>query len=209
MQVKGRLTEILLALCCIFLIVMSVLCFQQTKKLASCKEANIILRANSDTFHKVLKRNQKAVLLSDYALVREDAGIVYVNDGKLDSVCSTRIKNKIVLFVPAHTCNVCYDEIYDALKYAQDSLSVAPLVVTEREKYNEVRNIISDLGFHLDIFYIKDSDFWKEVSIIYAPFLSYVDDELRCRHCFVPLPNHPEYSFGYLDFLSERYFKLK
>lgn len=30
------------------------------------------------------------------------------------------IRNKIVLFVPAHSCNVCYDEVYDALKYSQD-----------------------------------------------------------------------------------------
>ena len=91
--------------------------------------------------------------------------------------------------------NVCYDEIYDALKIAKDSLSLDCLIITEKEKYNEVRNIIMDLGINnKNTSYLVDTTFWNSIDIAYAPFLSYIDDNLKCTHSFVPFPNHPPLS---------------
>lgn len=103
--------------------------------------------------------------------------------------------------------NVCYDEIYDALKFAKDSLSLDCLIITEKEKYNEVRNIIMDLGINnKNTSYLVDTTFWNSIDIAYAPFLSYIDDNLKCTHSFVPFPNHPQYSYHYLDILKSKYF---
>ena len=53
-----------------------------------------------------------------------------------------------------------------------------------------------------------DTTFWNSIDIAYAPFLSYIDDNLKCTHSFVPFPNHPQYSYHYLDILKSKYFNL-
>ena len=45
-----------------------------------------------------------------------------------------------MLFVPKQSCNVCYDEIYDALLYARDSLNYDIVTITEKEKICMERN---------------------------------------------------------------------
>lgn len=208
MQVKNKLIEILLGICCLCLLGMSYLYFSKTKQTLSLQKESIIQKANEDTFHKILSRNQKAIFFSDYTPLNKNSYLCFVKSGILDSVLSVNLIDKITLFVPAHACNVCYDEVYDALRYSRDSLLIEPQVITEKAKYNEVRNLVNDLGFNINVFYLKDRDFWEKLSIAYAPFLAYLDKELECKHCFIPFPNNPEYSYEYLKNVRERYFSI-
>lgn len=92
------------------------------------------------------------------------------------------------------------------MQYAKDTIGIEPLIVTEEGKYNETRNILKDMEFSLEVYSLNDNHFWNSLKIIYAPFFSYVDDDIRCRHCFIPYPNYPSYSFIYLKNIISRYY---
>lgn len=80
--------------------------------------------------------------------------------------------------------------------------------MTEEGKYNETRNILRDMNISAEIFSLEDKVFWESIQIVYAPFLSYVDNEVRCRHCFIPFPNPPDYSFEHLKSVIYRYYNI-
>lgn len=209
MQIKSRLTELLIVVIFIAFIVVSYSLYNQRKEKQVIYTKNLILKANYETFQKVVSRNQEANLFSDYVTIRSNSRIGKFNKNKIEKTTCDFLRNKIILFVPEKSCNVCYDEVYDALQYAIDSIKTEIVIVTGEGKYNETRNIIKDLGISSSVYSLDDDIFWDSIDIVYAPFLSYVDDNLRCRHCFVPYPNHPKYSFEYLNNIIQRYFSFK
>ena len=78
------------------------------------------------------------------------------------------------------------------------------VTITEKEKYNEVKNLISDLGFQSAIYYLAEDTFWNSIKIQYAPFFGFVENRFICNHCFVPLVNYPEYSYLYLQTMQKK-----
>ncbi|WP_296122944.1 hypothetical protein [uncultured Bacteroides sp.] len=145
-----------------------------------------------------------AILHSDGFRLEENASLYKYNAGQKIEVPIQKIENQVVLFVPKQSCNVCYDEIYDALLYARDSLNYDIVTITEKEKYNEVKNLISDLGFQSAIYYLAENTFWDSIKIQYAPFFGFVENSSICNHCFVPLVNYPEYSYLYLQTMQKK-----
>lgn len=205
MYFQEKTIEYLAVICVVSLLLSTFLLYRKTKECQVLEQKNSIQMANSTTLHKVLSRNMKATMYFDCTQLNDDIFLYKYSNGKTDSIPIGNIKNQNVLFVPKQCCNVCYDEVYDALLYAKDSLNIEIIAITEKEKYNEVRNIIHDLGFKLNVYYINSFSFWKSTSIEYAPFFSYIDKYLRCNHCFIPLVNYPEYSYLYLRNISKKY----
>lgn len=206
MQIKIRSSELLIAVVFIAFICASYSLYYQRKENQVIYTKSLILKSNYETFQKVVSRNQKANMFSDYVLISSNSKICVFNKNKIEKMTCDFLRNKLILFVPEKTCNVCYDEVYEALQYATDSIKTEIAIVTGEGKYNETRNIIDDLGIAFPVYSLDDDIFWNSIGIIYAPFLSYVDDNLRCRHCFVPYPNHSKYSFEYLNNIIQRYF---
>lgn len=191
---------------CLFLLGMSYVIYHQRKEQAKLYQAYTVQKLNNETFHKVLSRNQKAVAFSDYISINPKSNMKDYSNNQNHTFSCNILKGKIVLFVPEKSCNVCYDEVYDALQYAKDSLNIELLIVAGERKYNETRNILKDMGISSDVYSLNDDKFWDSLKIVYAPFLSYVDNDIRCRHCFIPFPNHPDYSFRYLKNIVYRYY---
>lgn len=205
MQIKRKYLELLPVLCVILLVFLSVLLRLKSNECAKLYRENAVGNANFRTLRKILSRNLKATVLSDYAVINTGDCLYFFSANAIDSTSICQLKNRSVLFVPKQSCNVCYDEVYDALLYARDSLNSEIITVTEKEKYNEVRNMIYDLGFVSKVYYLKDDVFWKSMKIEFAPFWGYIDDDLRCRHCFIPIVNNEGISYDYLKTLFKRY----
>lgn len=203
MQIKIRLSGLLIA---VVFIGTSYSLYYQRKENQVIYTKSLILKSNYETFQKVVLRNQKANMFSDYVFISSNSKIGRFNKNKIEKMTCDFLRNKLILFVPEKSCNVCYDEVYDALQYATDSIKTEIVIVTGEGKYNETRNIINDLGIAFSVYSLDDDIFWDSIDITYAPFLSYVDDNLCCRHCFVPYPNHPKYSFEYFNNIIQRYF---
>lgn len=209
MQVKEKLIIRLIGIfLCVILCVVSFMLTKHTEENRLWREKYALQEINNNTFHEVLNRNMKSVINTDGIMMNGKTHLRKIYHNKRDSFPVALLTNKLSLFVPAKSCNVCYDEIYDALKYAQDSLGLEYSIITEKDKYNEVRNIVMDLGISIkeNTYYLEDSIFWNSISVAYAPFLSYIDENLKCCHSFVPFPNHPQYSYHYLKLLWNRYF---
>lgn len=133
MQIKDKLTNILLGLCCLFLLGMSYMIYHQRKEQVILYQKYILQKTNNNTFHKILSRNQEVITFSDYTSINPKSIITSYN-GNLNNTFSVEIlKGEIVLFVPEKSCNVCYDEVYDALQYAKDTMNVEVLIVTEEK----------------------------------------------------------------------------
>lgn len=212
MQIKERLVIRLIGIfLCVILCVVSFMLTKRTEENLLWQEKYALQDVNNGTFHEVLARNMKSIINTDGTIMNGKNLLLKIYHTKQDSLPVKFLANKLSLFVPAKSCNVCYDEIYDALKYAQDSLDLDYAIITEKSKYNEVRNIVMDLGISVkeNTYYLVDSVFWNSISIAYAPFLSYIDGDLRCCHSFVPFPNHSQYSYHYLRLLWNRYFYAK
>lgn len=207
MQIKNKLTDLLVVVIFIAFISASYSLYNQRKEKKTLYTKNLILKANYETFQKVVSRNQEAILFSDYVSIDSNSRIGRYIDNKIKKYSCELLKNKIALFVPEKACNVCYDEVYDALQYANDSVKVDVVIITGESKYNETRNIINDLGISSQVYSLDDDIFWNSMDIVYAPFFSFVDNNLQCRHCFVPYPNHPRYSYEYLKHIIQRYFR--
>jgi len=209
MQIKEKLIIRLIGIfLCVILCIISFILVKRTEESILWREKYALQNINNGTFHEVLARNMKSIINTDGIMIDGRNLLRKIYHTKQDSLPVRLLANKLSLFVPAKSCNVCYDEIYDALKYAQDSLNMECFIITEKGKYNEVRNIIMDLGISVkeDTYYLVDSTFWNGISIAYAPFLSYIDENLKCCHSFVPFPNHSQYSYHYLRLLWSRYF---
>lgn len=206
MQIK-RINLIIVCVLCGLLCFLSFLLVENTKNIASLRKKYQLQCVNDDTFEKVLSRNLKAVICSDGEQLNQHSYLWTIQKNRKDSCLCEELAGELVLFVPKLSCNVCYDEIYDALKYAKDSLNQEIIIVTEKEKYNEVRNIILGLGINNsnNIYYLKNDIFWNSIAIVYAPFLAFVNNELTCMHSFIPIPNHSNYSYEYIKNLYEKY----
>jgi len=205
MQIKGKITEVLLGISCLLLLGTTYGIYNQRKDFHELYERCIILKANEDTFHKVFLRNYKAILQTDFMGINPLSNMECYQALEKKSLSCAVLKGKIVLFVPEKSCNVCYDDVFEILQYSEKSMSVDPLIVTTKGKHNEVRNMVKDIGFQIDVYCLDDKDFWNSLHVVYAPFLSYVDEKLQCRHCFIPFPNHPDYTVTYLEHIASRY----
>lgn len=64
MQIKKKLTDILLVVCCLFLLALLYINYCQNKEQTMLYQKYILQKANNETFHKVLSRNQKAIAFS-------------------------------------------------------------------------------------------------------------------------------------------------
>ena len=202
MQVQRKSIDYLAILCTILLLVSTYFLNSKTKECQRLQQKILVQDANSNTLHKVLRRNMSAILCSDGFQLKNCTSLYKYDAGRNVEVPIQETENQVVLFVPKQSCNVCYDEIYDALLYARDSLNYDIITITEKEKYNEVKNLISDLGFQSDIYYLAEDTFWNSIKIQYAPFLGFVNSSFICNHCFVPLVNYPEYSYLYLQIMQ-------
>ena len=205
MHIQEKTTEYLAIICILLLLTSTVLLYRKTKECQVLEQKVNVQTANSTTLQKIISRNMKAIIYFDHTQLNENIFLnTYIN-GKKDSIPIKNVQDKNILFVPKQSCNVCYDEVYDALLYARDSLNYDVITITEKEKYNEVRNILHDMGFKASIYCFDTQSFWQSTSIEYAPFFSYVDKHLKCCHSFIPLPNYPEYSYLYLRTIIEKY----
>lgn len=202
MQIQKRSIDYWSLLCLTLLLASTFFLSRKTKECQKLQQEILVQDANSKTLHKVLHRNMAAILRSDGIQLKDFASLYKNSAGQKIEVPIQEIKNQVVLFVPKQSCNVCYDEVYDALLYAKDSLNYDIVTVTEKEKYNEVKNQITDLGFQSAIYYLAEDAFWNSIKIQYAPFLGFVDSRFVCNHCFIPLVNYPEYSYLYLQTLQ-------
>lgn len=209
MQIQKKSIDYWLWGCVVLLLVSSYFLNRKTAECQKLHQKVLVLEANSNTLHKVLRRNMTAILRSNGFQLRDCASLYTNRVGQKTEVPIQEVENQIVLFVPKQSCNVCYDEIYDALLYAKDSLDYDIVTITEKEKYNEVKNQISDLGFQSEVYYLVEDAFWNSIKIQYAPFLGLVDNHLICNYCFVPLVNYPEYSYLYLQTLQEKVNRIK
>ena len=209
MQIQKKSIDHWLLLCVVLLLVSSYFLNRKTRECQKLQQKILVQEANSNTLHKVLHRNMSAILRSNGFRLKDCASLYKNRVGQNIEVPIQEIENQVVLFVPKQSCNVCYDEIYDALLYAKDSLDYDIVTITEKEKYNEVKNQISDLGFQSEVYYLVEDAFWSSIKIQYAPFLGLVDNHLVCNYCFVPLVNYPEYSYLYLQTLQEKINQIK
>lgn len=205
MYIQEKTIDYLAVLCILLLLVSTVLLYHKVKECKYLDQTVSVQKSNYETLKKIISRNMKAVIYSDNIQLDKGASLYMYRNNKKDSVSIRCLKHKNILFVPRQSCNVCYDEVYDALLYAKDSLNYDVITVTEKEKYNEVRSILYDMGFNVDVYYSDSPIFLQSLSIEYAPFFSYVDERLKCCHSFIPLPNYPEYSYLYLKAICEKY----
>lgn len=205
MQVQEKSIKYMVALCVLMLFLSSFFLYCKNKECHKLKQYISVQEANNITLHDVLSRNLKATIYSDEAQLDRNTYLYKISQGKKDSIPLFELMSHIILFVPKQSCNVCYDEVYDALIYAEDTLNYDIITITEKEKYNEVRNIIRDLGFQLDVYYLNDTLFWTSLSIEYAPFFGRINQSFKCCHCFVPIVNYPQYSYLYLKNITEKY----
>lgn len=204
MQVQKKSIDYWVLLCVISLLASTCFLNRKTKECQKLQQKILVQETNSKTLHKVLRRNMTAILHSDGFRLKESTSLYKYNAGQKTEVPIQKVKNQVVLFVPKQSCNVCYDEIYDALLYARDSLNYDIVTITEKEKYNEVKNLISDLGFQSAIYYLAEDTFWNSIKIQYAPFFGFVENRFICNHCFVPLVNYPGYSYLYLQTMQKK-----
>lgn len=195
----------MITLCVLMLLISSFLLFSKNKECRKLEQYITVQKDNNITLQKVLYRNLEATIKSDEAQLERNSYLYKISQGRKDSIPLFELINHNILFVPKQSCNVCYDEVYDALIYAVDTLHYNMVTITEKEKYNEVRNIIRDLGFQSDVYYLKDTVFWSSLSIEFAPFFGYINESFRCCHCFVPMVNYPKYSYLYLKTITEKY----
>lgn len=123
MQVKGQLTNVVIIIVSLFLLVMSYVIYSQEKEQEKLFQKYTLQKVNNSTFHEMLFRNQKAVISSDYVSISPTSLMFNYDKGrKEDYWAGDILRERIILFVPEKACNVCYDEIYEILQYAQDSL---------------------------------------------------------------------------------------
>ena len=188
----------LLAICIVCIISITVLLQKEVTRNKKIQQKYEIAITNQNTLQMMLHRNMKAILKSNSSPIKKEAYLYQLTKSSKDSIKLVKIRERVVLFVPAQSCNVCYDEIYDALLYARDSLNYDIPIITGKEKYNEVRNMIRDLGFSTGVYYLTDNEYWDNISIKYAPFLAIIDSNQQISNCFIPLPNYPMYSYEYL-----------
>lgn len=204
MQIQKKYIDYWVLLCVVLLLAATYFLNRKTKECQELQQKVLVLEANSKTLHKVLRRNMTAALHSAGFHLKDYTFLYQYKGEQKKEIPIQKVRNQVVLFVPKQSCNVCYDEIYDALLYARDSLNYDIATITEKEKYNEVRNQISDLGFQSEVYYLEEDTCWNSIKIQYAPFLGFVDDCLVCNHCFVPLVNYPEYSYLYLQAMKSK-----
>lgn len=204
MQIQRKSVNYLALCCAILLLVSTYFLDKKNREYQRLQQEVLVLEANSKTLHKILHRNMVAILHSNGFQLNDCISLYKYNAGQKIEEPIQKIKNQVVLFVPKQSCNVCYDEIYDALLYAKDSLNYDIITITEKEKYNEVKNLIFDLGFQSTVYYLIEDTFWDSVKIQYAPFLGFVDNHFICNFCFVPLVNYPEYSYLYLQVMRKK-----
>lgn len=157
-----------------------------------------------NTFQKVLKRNSTATWITDNISINDN--YYYIpTPNQVDSISINNAKNKIALFIPKNSCSTCYDEVYDALSYCNDSLKYEVLILAAKEKRNEIQNIIRGIGLKQKVYYLKKDSFWNNINIKFAPFFSFIDENLNCTQCFIPYANFPLYSYVYLKTILYKY----
>ena len=205
MQIQEKSIKLMVSLCVLMLLFSSFLLYCKNREYHKLEQYINVQKANHITLQKVLYRNLKATIYSDEAQLNKDKYLYEITQFGRDSIHLFELMNHNILFVPKQSCNVCYDEVYDMLTFAKDTLRYNIITITEKEKYDEVRNIIRDLGFQSNVYYLNDTVFWAALSIEYAPFFGRINESFKCCHCFVPIVNYPQYSYLYLKTIAEKY----
>jgi hypothetical protein len=115
--------------------------------------------------------------------------------------------NKILLVIPELSCNACYDDVYDFIHYANDSLHITIPIFTVKNRCREIKNIMSDYSLQTDLYYIESSHFFEgnKDEIEFAPYFLFLDQRKICHHIFIPQPNHPYLTKTYLTNMKYRY----
>jgi hypothetical protein len=191
--------------------VLSFLCLSfytscKTKKLLKKYEiAYQITESNFNTFENAINESWSKIILSDHSTLVPEYCYTY-NQREIDSLNTQYFTNKILLIIPELSCNTCYDDVYDILHYAEDSLGISIPILTAKNRYREIINILLDYSLRTDLYYVRTDWFFSENDEIeYAPYFVFMNQYKICYHFFIPQPNHPHITKRYLTNIKQRY----
>jgi hypothetical protein len=161
--------------------------------------------SNFTTFQSEIDESLSKTTLSDHRIIAPDYCYKY-GKPNVDSISTQYLTYKILLIIPELSCNSCYDDVYDFIQYATDFLNINISILTTRNRYREITNILSDYSLQTDLYYIKTDHFLEDNDTIeFAPYFIFMDQHKICYHLFIPQPNHPYLTKTYLTNMCRRY----
>jgi hypothetical protein len=167
-----------------------------------------IKELNFNTFQNSINESLSKTILTDHRIMVPEYCYKYGKQNT-DSINVQYLVNKILLIIPELSCNTCYDDVYDFIRYANDSLDMKISILTSKNRYREITGILSDYSLQTDLYYIKTSHFIGDKDEIeFAPYFIFMDQHKSCYHLFIPQPNHPYLTKTYLTNISLRYESL-
>jgi hypothetical protein len=197
-------TSIIIVIICL-VIFPSYMCFKATKLLEKNKISNQIINSNFKIFQDVINESLSKTILADQRMFFPEHFYKY-GIQKIDSINVESFINKIILVIPELSCNTCYDDVYEFIRYAKDSLSIDIPILTTKNRYREIVNILSDNLIQTDLYYTNENHFFEDNdNIEFSPYFVFMNQYGICNHLFIPQANHLYLTETYLISMKQRY----
>lgn len=179
--------------------------YKYDKDTKQLKRQNIISRNNYLTLQESIKKNMQARISSDNIYFGKDT-VFYFPDKTENKTNLSKFTEQLILVIPEKSCNVCYDEIYEALKYATDSLKLTINLFTSKHRYRETKNMMAEFKILGDLYYFPSDFLTTQISIEFAPYFIYIDQQKQGKNIFIPFTQFPSLTYYYLQAIHKRYF---
>jgi hypothetical protein len=204
MQIQKIIITAGIALGLILVVFPSYQYYKANKLYVELQEKFVTQVSNYNTFMGVVTETTSLRVLSNDKSLNSEY-LYEHNHQKIDSIAIRDVVNHMFLFIPENSCSSCYDDMYNFIQYAKDTLEMKILPVTVRNRYREIKRILTEHTTS-NLYYVTSDSFLKGGDDIqYMPYFVFVDQEQIGRNLFVPLINHAYVTKAYLTRMKQRY----
>lgn len=180
--------------------------YKYNKDIKRLQKQNTISRNNYLTLQQSIKKTMQARILSDNISFGSDT-VFHFYDQTENKASLSNFTEQLILVIPEKSCNICYDKVYEAIKYATDSLGFNINLPTSRHRYRETKNMLAEFKIPAHLYYFPSECFPKRIPIEFSPYFMYIDQQNQGKSIFIPLTQYSSLTRYYLQAIHQRYFK--
>lgn len=193
------LFTVLLTVCCVFILYIS-----YDKDRGYLKQQKISER-NYATLQKSIRETTAFTVLSDCKSLSPKDSLIHITENEKIFFSWDDLHKKIFLIIPERSCNTCYDEVFESINYAKDSLQLEVEALTTSNTYKEVINTFKDFHLSIKLYYSYNSHLFSDVKLSNTPYFININD-MKFQNLFIPIKNQSHLTRSYLVAMNERFF---
>lgn len=160
--------------------------YKYHKETLKLQKQNKIHQINYKTLLETIKKTTLASILFE-DIYFENNQLTYFNNTSYNTATLGQFTKQLILVIPEQSCNICYDEVYEYVKYANDSLNIKVNIFTSKHRYREIKNMLTQFEIPIYLYYFSDDFPKKQHAIEFSPYFVYIDQKKRSKRNIYPV----------------------